>query len=865
MSSVAPEQQDSEGLTKIIVSSKGLSLSVHPSVVFKLGQDLIKDNLQALTELIKNAYDAGSPSVDVSIDTKSWFDGPTGRKLGESEIIDPQFAPLRGRILIVDRGSGMTFDQIVGGWLVISASEKRALKADLSKLDGKRTPLGDKGLGRLGAQRLGDVLRLTTQAGQRAQRHGLTISWPDFESARSLSEVKLDLDELPRAETGTTLEIRGLRDVGDWEKDALGEVERRISIMLSPYRVNPEFSIRILVNEKLIDLKSRTDAIRNKAAVSYQIGYADQTLTVRASASTLYIQPLQGATDIAVFNRLVGEDNGAAFMTWLLEKDAANCAALGLGHGDTERFALAESRIDLSLEPKFERESDPDSDEGPSSIIDPGPFTAEVDQVILRQNPTDLFNSLADYREFVRAIRGVRIYRDGFGVPVEDDWLELAAQWSSAQSYYTIRPENVIGHVDLSARWNAQLEEVTSREGFRDTPAYRNFVHIIGAWLKYSEQFQGALGRGYVAYKKAHLAEAAEAEPTSSPTALVKSVKTQMANVESAAHAVREASAAVAKVGELAERLSERRDELSNELFVDARTTAVYDTAIYEITARTAAARVELDSAISRITTFDAASAALDLLLENVAALEEQVASVWESVALGLSAEALSHEASQVVDRLRARGTQAAARMKHLSIKDKSLLEFVEEVRGTAASLAKQVSRLDPAIRSARDRKQKISVGDFVLSQSEYFRERWEKRHIALSVDVVEDFKISINVGKLSQVLDNLLLNSEYWLERRQEDGARPAAGVHIDVDSPFVYVRDSGYGVNPSVEETLFDPFVTTKPATRGRGLGLYISRQLLDSELVDLDLLQERNELGRRFIFRLDFSRHLTSERPQ
>jgi signal transduction histidine kinase len=863
MSGSTPEGLNGDGATEQLVSSEGLSLSVHPSVVFKLGQDLIKDNLQALTELIKNAYDAGSPSVDVSIDTKSWFDGPTGRKLEEAELKDPQLAPLRGRILIADRGSGMTFDQIVGGWLVISASEKRALKADLSKLDGKRTPLGDKGLGRLGAQRLGDVLRLTTQAGASAKRYGLTISWPDFESARSLSAVKLNLDELPHADTGTTLEIRGLRDVEDWEKDALGEVERRISIMLSPYQVNPDFSIRILVNERLIDLKSRTDAIRNKAAVSYRISYADQTLTVRASASTLYIQPLQGATDIAVFERLVGEDNGAAFMTWLLEKDSANCAALGLGHGDTERFAFAESRIDLSLEPKFER--GPALDDGTSPLIDPGPFTAEVDQVILRQNPTDIFNSLADYREFVRAIRGVRIYRDGFGVPVEDDWLELAAQWSSAQSYYTIRPENVIGHVDLSARWNAQLEEVTSREGFRDTPAYRNFVHIIGAWLKYSEQFQGALGRGYVAYKKAHLAEVAEAEPTSSPTALVKRVKTQMATVEATAQAVRDASAAVARVGRLADRLSDRRDELANELFVDARTTAVYDTAIAEITAITATARVELDSALSRITSFDAASAALDLLLENVAALEDQVASVWESVSLGLSAESLSHEASQVVDRLRARGTQAAARMKHLEIKDKSLLEFVEEVRGTAASLAKQVARLDPSIRAARDRKQQTSIGDFVLGQSEYFRERWEKRHISLVVDVVDDFEVNMNVGKLSQVLDNLLLNSEYWLERRREDGATAESAVLIDVDSPFVYVRDTGYGVNPSVEETLFDPFVTTKPATRGRGLGLYISRQLLDSEQIDLDLLQERNELGRRYIFRLDFSRHLTSERPR
>jgi C4-dicarboxylate-specific signal transduction histidine kinase len=42
--------------------------------------------------------------------------------------------------------------------------------------------------------------------------------------------------------------------------------------------------------------------------------------------------------------------------------------------------------------------------------------------------------------------------------------------------------------------------------------------------------------------------------------------------------------------------------------------------------------------------------------------------------------------------------------------------------------------------------------------------------------------------------------------------------------------VEDDGTGVPVAIRDRMFDPFVTTKPAGRGTGLGLYISRKLAD-----------------------------------
>ena len=46
----------------------------------------------------------------------------------------------------------------------------------------------------------------------------------------------------------------------------------------------------------------------------------------------------------------------------------------------------------------------------------------------------------------IRSLSGIRVYRDGFGIRLSQDWLQLGKQWTSASSYYGLRPENTMGY-----------------------------------------------------------------------------------------------------------------------------------------------------------------------------------------------------------------------------------------------------------------------------------------------------------------------------------------------------------------------------------------------------------------------------------
>lgn len=103
----------------------------------ELGERLVARPEVALVELIKNAYDADSPSCEVRLE-----------KGGKA-------------LVIADRGHGMTFDEFVGKWMRIATPSK--LEERLSRTYRRRLT-GAKGIGRFAVRYLGDDLTLITVA-----------------------------------------------------------------------------------------------------------------------------------------------------------------------------------------------------------------------------------------------------------------------------------------------------------------------------------------------------------------------------------------------------------------------------------------------------------------------------------------------------------------------------------------------------------------------------------------------------------------------------------------------------------------------------------------------------------------------------
>ena len=192
-----------------------------------LGEELNPSPDQGILELIKNAYDADATRCTVEL----------------------KRAHLRGgSIRIWDDGNGMTAEEIRNGWLIVGDS----LKSRSATSPSGRLLVGSKGLGRLGALRLGRSVKLITRPkDQPGVQHSIEIDWAAFELAKVVEDVELIIkteDSLTIGPlSGTEIEISDLPTA--WRKADYRRLARAILLLRDPFSDDKSFQATLKAEE----------------------------------------------------------------------------------------------------------------------------------------------------------------------------------------------------------------------------------------------------------------------------------------------------------------------------------------------------------------------------------------------------------------------------------------------------------------------------------------------------------------------------------------------------------------------------------------------------------------------------------------
>ena len=162
-------------------------LRFSPDILRRLGEELVPQIEQGIVELVRNSYDADSVNCRV-----------------ELEGVDK----LGGTLRIEDDGVGMDCDAIRSGWLILGRSNKPG--RSLTALG--RRPVGEKGLGRLAALRMGRrVILRTRPASKPLTEYKLVIDWSKYDAINVVEDVALDIVEGPtKKPPGTSIEVTEL-------------------------------------------------------------------------------------------------------------------------------------------------------------------------------------------------------------------------------------------------------------------------------------------------------------------------------------------------------------------------------------------------------------------------------------------------------------------------------------------------------------------------------------------------------------------------------------------------------------------------------------------------------------------------------
>ena len=210
-------------------ANDSVRFTVDAQHINRLGLELVGKQETALSELIKNAYDADATSVDVDFEN---FD-----KIG-------------GNLKITDNGSGMDVQTVRNSWMRLSTNDKG--ENPVSERF-KRLRAGRKGIGRFAVQRLGQSLILETEQVGKDQGIRVKFDWDaDFTAGTNLNQVWHEIETYAKDynSSGTKLKIRNLRD--RWTRATIGRVWKSVLFLQPPFGTdevpdesNGEFSVSI--------------------------------------------------------------------------------------------------------------------------------------------------------------------------------------------------------------------------------------------------------------------------------------------------------------------------------------------------------------------------------------------------------------------------------------------------------------------------------------------------------------------------------------------------------------------------------------------------------------------------------------------
>ncbi|MFK4386991.1 sensor histidine kinase [Bradyrhizobium sp. USDA 223] len=803
---------DSERLTRHLLEyrigpeDRVVSFRFAARTMLELGKELISSDEVALYELIKNGIDAGSPRVEInarvvlpyaaysaaleSLDggiqtrrvltelrAKILPGTPTERTAAFFATLEPAVgratrfrAALKAAyrrhnwIEISDIGEGMSMETLSDVYLTVGTRSRRRMNVAGASY------LGDKGVGRLSAMRLGNYLEVKTSTAEERRWNKLRIDWTLFshESEQSVGDIdikpKLGPVKDDKAEQGTVIRVSDL--TVEWNETTFAALfQGKIARMIDPFvpgRGNK--LLRVRFNGSRIAIPSiPAELLKQAHATCFaSLTFEDNEPVLEGTVSYPYrnaSRPIaQRGAEVYSITQNVFRRRGKR------------------GHAATLAAPIR-----------------------PKALKDLGPVDVKVywyNRLVVEKIP-DLTNTVKETRDEIRRWSGgPMLFRYGFrilpyGEP-DDDWVELDRN-AFGQSGFKLNRQQVIGRVSVKSAHTA-LSEQTNREGLVASDAQQALRTIV-MWL-----LHGELRELINTADKAEQINRREAEKLSfdfretqgSVTEALETLRRQTTPQQ------REA---VDRLGKLVKLMGDQCEKL-----VGKTNEAIDDS------------------------------------------VEEREKFV-HLAGIGLMTEFIFHE----LDRAVGHTMELLANVDGLS--QKAALEALEIQLHT---LQKRVAAFDELAGEKRQTKSTFDLGDTVRLVLENHQNQFRRHSIKINFDFEGKYKINAVKGMVIQILENLIANSVYWLKQQKnlEPKFKPEITIDIDPESKAMTVEDNGPGIDPRRRETIFEPFVTSKPPGQGRGLGLYISKELAryhDWQLY-LDDRVGRVRLGRMNMFVLD-----------
>lgn len=811
------------------MNKKEVNLTIDSRIISHLGEALIDNEKIALLELIKNASDADANYCNIEIDT-----------LYQSEYG-------QGRIIIEDDGNGMTPYIIENAFLKIATSFKSNHQKVSPKF--KRQAQGNKGIGRLSLNQLGKFISVDTKVDLELPKYfspeelrtvlgyntendflndndfyyyHIDIDWERYsKSNESIENVKLELQTLlfneltfsHKKNHGTRIEVLGLKGIDFWQSNQTQkEIEQDVLEFLNPYLDEKyNFYVKINLDDRIFTSnKYDISDIENNflSKVDFTFNSNKKILTLNISRSKKYIDYKFKQLISELRNwELEGENEPPYkeyYNKWMKEKINIDLSSLTQANVSLPNVKF-DKFLTYSEEIKDEKQKDKELIE---KFFLPGDFRGTI--YGFDRSPNSPLSK--SFRNILDEIKGVKIYRNNFRIfpygSANNDWLGMS-DYNQRNKGVVFKQHTSTGFFNIDGERNLELlKELTNRQGLVLDNFGTNFILIAKELI----------------YKTIAKRDEKFSDNFSFNRKFIKEMSSGQI-IEISGISFRKQANDIIQAENKVERLVKEFDNMDDN---EKKSELI---SLQESTKN-------LRNAVS-------------LKEKQVAELGAHIDEFAPIMGATIIAETLSHEIIRLSNNIKS----SSSRVRNAIHNDNKgeAISNLNRIDSSIKFLVRYASLLDV---NSYSRRRRYSVESIKEKLEEILENTPLLTYGNTTVNLKitgDDFKAKIIADSFKIIIENLVINSTYWLDKMNISNSLLTFKLDNDLGKLFVF--DNGIGIDKSVENHLFEEFVTNKPDNDGRGMGLYIVTTLLNEFGATITLDDERNQYGNLYKFIITF----------
>lgn len=867
-------------------------IQINPRIIKHLGKDLITTSDVAVVELVKNSIDARAQNIRLHLfeslketDNSSSFLIPIQQDVFSFIPASYHNLPI---MIIEDDGSGMDTHQLEKGFLEIGTDMKLDHDDNIS--------LGEKGIGRLAAQRLGKYLVVETASCEEQFASLTFIDWSNIVSPDNPDNYSVPYQKIKGIKQSyTRLWIIDIK-IDDFIETPMQlsldndnnniivnrELKSALNFLISPFtNSNSKKNIELFLNNRALDIGFPSQMLSlSESRHSFELSLKDSQAFLNYS---LNIKPwfLERMHRVLVkpeaFKRL---KKSHEFYKKLLEKSSDRisnvldkqlyeedlCDLIADSYEDIYANGI-KNKEDLQ---EYAKQRANGCIQSLKSIL---PMHGEIftfkqnaavgDKIII-ESVKEQENDNQDYtlkglKSFLENYNGIKLYRDsyriGFLGDKENDWIKLQQFRTKGQQWFRFDLGNTVGYVSITDPFQKNIQEISSRLDISQnevSDSFKLLINIIFNKLFYDLNRTANSIVKVILEENGLLGESVSSRVKKNTTLIQQMVR---------------------KNRHMLDTIHQASDYLLNNSSIDGDIVKL-PKSTFDLVTKTFG-----DVGEHFIENQNTHTEAVNLLTEageQLKAIEVESYNNYKLMANGLITETITHE----LHSLSKTGIDPNINTHFEYLKDYFLQNKAtgvynqhvypvksgyDIISGKMLQVADLYSFLENTFikKGTYDEFIHQNIANLVDDIQKNLIRIISENKIAIEC-TTKDLTWFVPKGVLLHVFYNLFNNSIYWIDERRKFSEFDLKYSYNEEDKIFVeeygsdgiLVYDTGTGVLLPMEDILFEPLQSGKPHHEGRGMGLYIVKKLMNSFDGNIELLPDRNSFGNRFKFLITIS---------